>query len=85
MTTNEKQLIIAALHAVAPNGGGSDQYHLANRLAAEWDVQPLNRVIGELQTIAHDECAETLGLPLNAVRVKIGENAYPPSGASGGS
>ncbi|MBK9169766.1 MAG: xanthine dehydrogenase family protein molybdopterin-binding subunit [Bryobacterales bacterium] len=29
--------------------------------------------------------AETLGLPLNAIRVKIGDNQYPPSGASGGS
>lgn len=29
--------------------------------------------------------AETLGLPLNAVKVKMGDNAYPPSGASGGS
>jgi len=29
--------------------------------------------------------AETLGLPLDAVRIKIGENAYPASGASGGS
>jgi len=29
--------------------------------------------------------ADTLGLPLDAVTVKIGSNAYPPSGASGGS
>ncbi|MEK7683785.1 MAG: xanthine dehydrogenase family protein molybdopterin-binding subunit [Verrucomicrobiota bacterium] len=29
--------------------------------------------------------AETLGLPLEAVEVKIGLSAYPPSGASGGS
>lgn len=29
--------------------------------------------------------AETLGLPLEAVDVKIGKNAYPTSGASGGS
>jgi xanthine dehydrogenase YagR molybdenum-binding subunit len=29
--------------------------------------------------------AETLGLPLNAVQVEIGRNAYPPSGGSGGS
>src|SRR5258706_379596 len=29
--------------------------------------------------------AETLGLPLQAVKVEIGNNAYPPSGASGGS
>jgi xanthine dehydrogenase YagR molybdenum-binding subunit len=29
--------------------------------------------------------AETLGLPLDAIQVNIGRNAYPPSGASGGS
>ena len=29
--------------------------------------------------------AETLGLPLDAVKVQIGSNAYPSSGASGGS
>jgi len=29
--------------------------------------------------------AETLGLPLEAVKVEIGKNSYPPSGASGGS
>lgn len=29
--------------------------------------------------------AEVLGLPMNMVKVKLGENAFPPSGASGGS
>jgi hypothetical protein len=29
--------------------------------------------------------AETLGLPVGAIRVKIGDNQYPPSGGSGGS
>ena len=29
--------------------------------------------------------AETLGLPLDAVKVELGKNSYPPSGASGGS
>ncbi|MGH9721010.1 MAG: xanthine dehydrogenase family protein molybdopterin-binding subunit, partial [Bryobacteraceae bacterium] len=29
--------------------------------------------------------AETLGLPLNAIKVKIGDNSYPVSGGSGGS
>jgi len=29
--------------------------------------------------------AETLGLPLNAVKVSIGDSSFPPSGASGGS
>src|SRR5439155_3817698 len=29
--------------------------------------------------------AETLGLPLEAVKVRIGKSEYPPSGGSGGS
>jgi xanthine dehydrogenase YagR molybdenum-binding subunit len=29
--------------------------------------------------------AETLGLPLEAIKVEIGKNSYPPDGASGGS
>ncbi|PYX63060.1 MAG: xanthine dehydrogenase family protein molybdopterin-binding subunit, partial [Acidobacteria bacterium] len=29
--------------------------------------------------------AETLGLPLQAVKVELGKNSYPPSGGSGGS
>jgi len=29
--------------------------------------------------------AETLGIPLESVKVEIGKNSYPPSGASGGS
>ena len=29
--------------------------------------------------------AETLGLPMSAVKVKLGDNSYPPSGPSGGS
>jgi xanthine dehydrogenase YagR molybdenum-binding subunit len=37
------------------------------------------------RTVIAMVAAETLGLPLNAIRVKIGENAYPVSGASGGS
>jgi xanthine dehydrogenase YagR molybdenum-binding subunit len=37
------------------------------------------------RTIIAMVAAETLGLPVQAVRVKIGDNKYPPSGASGGS
>ncbi|MBU6401110.1 MAG: xanthine dehydrogenase family protein molybdopterin-binding subunit [Verrucomicrobia bacterium] len=37
------------------------------------------------RTIIDIVVAETLGLPVEAVRVEIGSNAYPPSGASGGS
>lgn len=37
------------------------------------------------RTVIAQVAAETLGLPLNAIKVKIGDNSYPQSNASGGS
>ncbi len=37
------------------------------------------------RTVIAMVAAETLGLPVSAIRVKIGDNRYPPSGTSGGS
>ncbi|MBI2926322.1 MAG: xanthine dehydrogenase family protein molybdopterin-binding subunit [Verrucomicrobia bacterium] len=37
------------------------------------------------RTVINIVVAETLGLPLEAVKVEIGKNSYPPSGGSGGS
>jgi xanthine dehydrogenase YagR molybdenum-binding subunit len=37
------------------------------------------------RTIIAIVAAETLGLPIEAVKVNIGDNRYPPSGGSGGS
>lgn len=37
------------------------------------------------RTIISMVAAETLGLPIGAINTKIGDNSYPPSGASGGS
>jgi xanthine dehydrogenase YagR molybdenum-binding subunit len=37
------------------------------------------------RTVINMVAAETLGLPLGAVKVLIGDNKYPPSGSSGGS
>ncbi len=37
------------------------------------------------RTIIAMVAAETLGLPVGAIKVNIGDNKYPPSGASGGS
>ncbi|HWQ52665.1 MAG TPA: xanthine dehydrogenase family protein molybdopterin-binding subunit [Bryobacteraceae bacterium] len=37
------------------------------------------------RTVINQVAAETLGLPLNAIAVRIGDNSLPPSGASGGS
>jgi xanthine dehydrogenase YagR molybdenum-binding subunit len=37
------------------------------------------------RTIITMVAAETLGLPMGAIKLKIGDNQYPPSGGSGGS
>lgn len=37
------------------------------------------------RTIIAQTAAETLGLPVSAIKVKIGDTAFPPSGTSGGS
>ncbi len=37
------------------------------------------------RTIITQVAAETYGLPMSAIKLKMGSNAYPPSGASGGS
>src|SRR5579875_630909 len=37
------------------------------------------------RTVINIVAAETLGLPLHAVKVNLGDNRYPPAGASGGS
>jgi len=37
------------------------------------------------RTVIAQVAAETLGLPVDAIKVKIGRNSYPNSGASGGS
>jgi xanthine dehydrogenase YagR molybdenum-binding subunit len=37
------------------------------------------------RTVIAMVAAETLGLPLSLIKVKIGDNSYPPSGPSGGS
>lgn len=37
------------------------------------------------RTVINIVTAETLGLPLEAVKVNLGDNHYPPAGASGGS
>jgi xanthine dehydrogenase YagR molybdenum-binding subunit len=37
------------------------------------------------RTIMTQVAAETLGLPMNAITLRIGDNSYPPAAASGGS
>lgn len=57
VTQAELMLIVAALDAVAPTGGGSDQFHLARRLrnGASFNEDVLCRLTGRLQTTAHQE------------------------------
>ena len=50
------------------------------------DIELASQDLGTgTRTVITMVAAETLGLPLSAIRVKIGDNKYPESGASGGS
>lgn len=55
-TPAEARLIIAALETVAPAGGGSTQYHLAERIATDLNLFDDNTdLCGELATnVVHD-------------------------------
>jgi hypothetical protein len=59
MTQAEKSLIVHALHALAPSGGGSRQYHLACRLQSEFGIEIDWSEVGRLQTIAHQEILDS--------------------------
>jgi len=59
----EQKLIIAALEACAPTGGGSDAFHLARKLMNGWQVIPEDTMVGQLQTVAYTEYAEWHGTP----------------------
>lgn len=61
LTHAEKTLILASLWAVTPTGGGSPQFHLANKLNAEWQIDLGDEFwpkVGHLQTRAHEEFLE---------------------------
>jgi hypothetical protein len=58
LTPAELVLIVNALHAVSPSGGGSATYHLANKIANAEQVTEDYRMQGHFQTIAHDEFVE---------------------------
>lgn len=60
LSQKEKEVIVAALHAAAPTGGGSTQFHLANKLANEWDIEVDYKQVGYFQKIAHGELQEWL-------------------------
>lgn len=56
----EKVLIIAALQAIAPSGGGSKQFHLANELAHLWNIEIAPEYVGELQMTIYEEVKDCL-------------------------
>jgi hypothetical protein len=58
MTLSQKTLIVHALLAVSPSGGGSTQYTLARKLMHEWEIEPDDETICHLITIAHAELVE---------------------------
>lgn len=55
----DKELIVAALLAVMPYGGGSPQFHLANRLAQLWDIDTgddaFQKLTGRLSKTSFEE------------------------------
>jgi hypothetical protein len=56
LSQSERELIVLALHAISPSGGGSAPYTLARKLHEEWGVagfQP--EEIYAQQEIAHRE------------------------------
>jgi hypothetical protein len=59
MTQAEKALIVHALHAIAPSGGGSRQYHLACKLQFEFKVEIDWSEVCRLQSIAHQEILDS--------------------------
>lgn len=58
MGYHDLHLIIGALQAVAPSGGGSTQYHLAGALQHGSNIVPKDEFVGGLQMIAYNEVNE---------------------------
>lgn len=58
----EKDLLVAALYAVSPTGGGSAPFSLARKLAKELNVnmegEGFQKMIGSLQMVAYNEVKE---------------------------
>jgi hypothetical protein len=59
LTAKEAELIIAALHAISPSGGGSTTYHLARNLEQQTGIIPDDKLVCSLQLTAYDEIRES--------------------------
>ncbi len=69
-------------------GGGGHDSHCRATIHPDGsvDIELGSQDLGTgTRTVIAMVAAETLGLPIHGVRVKIGQSAYPSSGASGGS
>jgi xanthine dehydrogenase YagR molybdenum-binding subunit len=67
-------------------GGHNSQCRITIRPDGTVDVELCSQDLGTgTRTVITMVAAETLGLPLGAITLKIGDSILPPSGASGGS
>ncbi|MCX6621771.1 MAG: molybdopterin-dependent oxidoreductase, partial [Acidobacteria bacterium] len=67
-------------------GGGDSNCRATIQPDGSVDIERGSQDLGTgTRTVIAMVAAETFGLPVNAVKVKIGQNAYPSSSASGGS
>ncbi len=55
MNKSEATLAVHALLAVSPSGGGSQIYTLARKLMTEYNIEPVNSWVVELQQRAAKE------------------------------
>lgn len=55
LTAKEAALVVHALLAASPTGGGSDAFTLARRAMSELNVIPDFRRVGDMQIVAHNE------------------------------
>lgn len=55
MTEAEANLLLNALYACVPTGGGSSQFSLYRKLAAAIDHKLDYQQVGYFQKVAHDE------------------------------
>ena len=84
LSKEDLQLICAALDAVAPTGGGSPQFHLIGHLqtialpikisgrGTDPSDDAYHKVVGHLQTIAHEEYLETFELRVVSLKSEKG-------------
>lgn len=55
LSLEETQLIINALSAISPSGGGSTQFTLLRKLEAHTHILPDDETVGQLMLRIHEE------------------------------